>query len=64
MISEEVRETSRGNTPTKIDWLGMENEIRDVLQMFSSGMENASDCMEEIDDIIGWYTGRGYTLNE
>lgn len=43
--------------PFKIDWLKLEQEMREVLGDLDFSEKDALDC---ISAILGWHTGRGY----
>lgn len=43
--------------PLKIDWLKLEQEIREVLRDPDMEEQDALDC---ISAILGWHTSRGY----
>lgn len=57
---EKNREETRGGTPNKIDWLKVEQEIRNAIREYLKKEVTAHEALEEVDDIIGWHTGRGY----
>jgi hypothetical protein len=46
----------------KIDWLGFETAIRDILRLTASGGISAFRALVLIDEITAAYTRRGYAL--
>jgi hypothetical protein len=62
-----------GDRPRKINWLSLEQDVRDALEIykqrcsdgFSSPGEHgimADEILAFISDSLGWHTGRGYVL--
>ena len=46
----------------KIDWLELEQQIRETLRAVREGNAWASDALANIDGLLGDATGRGYEL--
>ena len=45
---------------SKMDWLGLESDIRTVLEARKDGEIGPSNALFHISSILGHYTGRGY----
>lgn len=45
---------------SQIDWLVMEQQIRDALRMAASGQWGSKFALVNISEALGTHTGRGY----